>query len=175
MSVILKLLGWTGLPQWALELIVVAVAIVAVDAWWHVHNARLVAEGVQKQRAADTAASLALKSQVDAQTAALAARAAAAEDARAKAESDLAQYRADHPLTGAVRLCPHPAAGGGGLPQGTAAHPGGENPAPAPSVGQPVPAGDSPSAEDRLRLLDAFGALFDFTAGQVTELQGRAR
>lgn len=173
MSIVGKLLGWTGLPQWAVEMIALAIAALIVWGWWVHHNHVLVAQGVSQQQSADNAAKAKLDIETAAKTAALAARVAAAEAQGEKAKYDLDQYRASHPLT-ADRLCGRTAHdSGGGLPGAAGIH-GSGSPAAAPAGGdQPMPAADSPGPADRLRLLDALGALSDGLASQVSGLQAR--
>lgn len=173
MSALLGLFG-LKLPTWVYELIAAAVAALVLHLWWVHHNHVLVAQGVQQQQNADNAAKAVLDSQTAAKTAALAKAVSDAEAQRDQAKQDLDQYRAAHPLT-ADRLCDPPDAHGrgGGLSGAAGIHSGGSQGSAPGQVGQPVPAGDSPSAADRLRLLDAFGALFDDTDRQVDGLQTR--
>lgn len=157
-------------------IVAAGIAALVVHLWWNHHNAALVAQGVHQQQDADDKASALLKQQTDAKTADLKQRVATEEIARAKADLDLADYRRNHPLdVASLRVCgPANAHGsGGGLSGAAGVHGSGSQGSAAGQVGQPVHPGDSPSAEYRLRLLDAFGALFDDTDRQVDGLQTR--
>lgn len=181
LSLVGKLFGWTGAPAWLAEIVVMlvvsGVATGGVALWWHHHKDEWIQEGMHRQQTADDAARVELKRKTDADTAALAARVAAAEKERDQAAKDSDDYRRTHPLSVAdLKLC-NPAAtahgGGGGVHQAAGDHGPGPGGAPAQGVGKPVPAPDSPSPDDRLRLLDALGALLDHVDGQVGVLQTR--
>jgi hypothetical protein len=99
---IAALLGWTKLPQWALELIIIA--IVAGGVWYWQHE-RFEA-GIAAQVAKDTAQTNKIKLETAAETADLKARATTAEQAYDKEQTDNANYRSQHSQS--VRLCAQP-------------------------------------------------------------------
>lgn len=161
---IATLLGWIGLPQWALEL--VALGLVGGSVWlWHheTYESGVAAEvaKVQVQTAKDTAA--------------LTAKANTAEHAHDQELSTLAAYRDAHPEQ-PVRLCLSPNAA---RVQAAPAQSFGSGPI-APTSGiQPVPEGDSGvrtgAGPDISGLLEALAARADEVTAQARELQGRVQ
>lgn len=97
----LALLSWTKLPQWALELILIAVVAGAVWYWQH----HLIHEGVAQQKAADKIESDIVKSQAAAKTKELQDRATTAKEAYDQEHADNLAYREQHPDSQPVRLC----------------------------------------------------------------------
>ena len=123
MSLIGTLLGWTGMPQWALELLAVGVvAAGAVGAFWIYHH-HVYVEGIHAQQVADQRASAKLVAKARAETKAAQAQANAAHDAYLQEVSHEAIAAARHPLP-AVRLCINAHDSGSGLSQASSSHPG---------------------------------------------------
>lgn len=160
LSIIAWVLGKTGLPQWALELIALALAAGAVYAW-HVHTfdagVKSEVQRVELQNAKTTAR--------------LEGKAATAGALHADEDKDLGEFRTAHPVE-PVRLC--------------VAAPSLQTPAAvnisvaAPAIGsdvQPVPAGDSgvrtETGPDISGLLEALAARADQVSAQARELQTR--
>jgi hypothetical protein len=111
---IATLLGWTKLPQWALELIIIAA--VAGGIWYWQHH--LIAEGIAQQKGADAIELQKLKTENDKKSADLQARATTAENARDKEVQDNADFRSTHPMQ-PVRLCLSTNQGHSAVPQTT--------------------------------------------------------
>lgn len=157
---IAALLGWTKLPQWALELL--ALAAVASSVWlWHHETYE---SGVKAEVALVEAANAKT-------TAALTAKATAAEHSHDQELTDLRAYRATSPVQ-PVRLCLSTA-----RLQATPAQPVSGTTAPAAGVVQPVPARDTGvragAGPDIGGLLEALAARADQVAAQARELQSR--
>lgn len=154
------LLGWTKLPQWALEL--VALGLVAGGVWlWH-HEA--FESGVKAEVAK-------VEAQQAKTTAQLEARATTAEHAHDTELNTLRDYRSTHPEQ-PVRLCVSTPS-----VQAPAVVAVGRSAIAAPGVIQPVPAGDSGVREqpgpDIGGLLEALAARADEVTAQARELQSR--
>ena len=116
MSLIATLLGWTGMPQWALELIAVGVvAAGAVGAFWIYHH-HVYVEGIHAQQVADQKASAKAIAKARAETKAAEATAQAAHDAYLNEVAHEQVLAARHPLP-AVRLCLNAYPGGSGVPE----------------------------------------------------------
>lgn len=109
---IAMLLGWTKLPQWAMELIVVGLLGLGFAAY---HRAVL-DKGIEEQQAADAKASQVLQQKAAQKTAALADQADKAEHAHDDELKELAAYRSSHTAQ-PVRLCLNSDGGGVGVPQ----------------------------------------------------------
>ncbi|MGH9724567.1 MAG: hypothetical protein ACRD41_05825 [Candidatus Acidiferrales bacterium] len=116
MSIIATLLGWSKLPQWALELAVIGV-LVAGFAYYH-H--RVYETGITAQQQADTKASAKVEAQAKAQTIAAQNAANAAEEAYRAEINRLAA--AQQPIQ-PVFLCDNAHAGNSGVPGAGAAEP----------------------------------------------------
>jgi hypothetical protein len=157
---IAALLGWTKLPQWAIELI--ALALAAGGVWlWHY-------ETYQSGVKAEVAKVEATQAKV---TAALTAKANTAEHSHDQELNDLRTYRAADPVQ-PVRLClPTPGlqATPAKLDSGTAVASAG--------VVQPVPSGDTGvragAGPDISGLLETLAARADQITAQARELQSR--
>lgn len=176
MSIIGKLLGFTGLPQWVLELALLGLLAAGVSFWWHRHNAAEVQIGVQRQQQEDNEASAELFSQAAALTRMEHDRAVEAETARNEALQTLNTYLSTHRTLNTSQLCrakdTH-SSGQSMSPVGPA-HPGDEATPAAPSVVQPMPGPDNGFTGDRGELLRALGAYADEIAATLTEYQQRA-
>lgn len=169
MSIILKLLGWTGFPTWALELGVMVGIGAGVLYWDHLK----IQEGVHRQQTADNVALQKLRQDAVKQSQALLDRAQKAEGQYAQEHQDSADYRATHPLLGAEQLCNAPHGGSPHLPPGSTPKPGdAATPTPVPVV-PAVPGPDSQRSDDRLQLLSALAALCDDQSALIRELQKR--
>lgn len=164
MSVIALLLGWTKLPAWVQELIVIAglllMLFIGVKLWDH----HIYEQGIAAQQAIDQKNSAADK-------AVLEARATTAEQNYEKSQTDLDTFRNANPI-GAVRLCVPP---GTHLQTRPLVANGGSPVAPAAGV-QQVPAGDSGSGAatagpDISGMLDLLAARADEVDAQAIELQ----
>ncbi|MGC8519961.1 MAG: hypothetical protein ACP5P4_15805 [Steroidobacteraceae bacterium] len=176
MSIVGAVLGWTGLPQWALELIAVGVvAAGAVGAFWLYHH-HVYVEGIHAQQAADQRASAKVIAQARAETKAAVATAQAAHDAYIQEIAHEAVTAARHPLP-AVRLCLDSYPGASSVPQAGAAHPGNAHPGPTPggvpalhASGHRVRAGRGP---DISGLLDLLARRADQVSAELREYQAR--
>jgi len=170
---IAMLLGWTKLPQWALELIVIAAVALAVAAGMH----HLIDVGIERQRAADAVATDKLKAATAAKTAELQARATTAEQAYEKEVNDNIAYNSSHPVQ-PVRLCLAANASGGFMPKAGATHPGDASASTPAANLQPVPAGNSGSGAgaagpDIAHLLDLLAGKADDISAALREYQNR--
>jgi hypothetical protein len=151
-SVIGKLLGFIGLPQWALELLALATVGVVVSVGYR----HIELKGRAQELAVITAAS-----KIDHNK--LQAGVTAAESSRDKTLKDLDSYRADHPDQ-PVQLCLDPTVQARTPPSGP--NTGGSRS--RPSAVQPVPAGDSGGGPRRVGP-DIFGML-DALAARADQL-----
>jgi hypothetical protein len=169
MSIILKLLGWSGLPSWALELLVMGALAGGILYWDHLK----IQEGVTRQRTEDNVALQKLRQDAAKQSQVLLERAQKAEGQYAQEHQDSADYRATHPLLGAEQLCNNPHGGSPHLSAVPTLHPGdAASPAAAP-VGPAVSGPDPQRPDDRLQLLSALGALCDDQSAVIREFQQR--
>lgn len=160
-SIFAKLLGWTGLPQWAIELILVA--LVAAGVWfWHHETFKA---GIAQQVASDNAATLKLKSDVAVETAKLNAKVDLAEHSHDDELQDLRDYRASNPVS--VGVCP-PHGGGAGV---SITAKSGDATSSAGIAVQQVPAGDSQKPRDIGPLLEALAASADSVSADLREYQ----
>ncbi len=176
MSLIGLLLGWTGLPKWATELIAVgAIAAAAVGAFWIYHH-HVYVEGIHAQQLADQRASAKVVAQARAETKAAQAAAAAAHAAYLQEMSHEALTAARHPLP-AVRLCLDAYAGGAGVPEAGTSHPGNAHPGtPGGRVSQ-VPEANRPvrprTGPDIAGLLELLAGRADQVSAVLREYQAR--
>lgn len=176
-SLIFKLLGWTKLPQWALELL--AVGTVALGIWMlHLHTLHVgMAEGIAKQQAADDAASTQLLAQAATETAEKLKVAEAASHAHDQELDSLRQFVIDHPLHGS--LCVQPAAHyrGQGVLETGPAHAGDARSSPSARDLLPLSSRDSsvgpPGAADQLGMLSALAGAADRINATLREFQAR--
>ncbi len=176
MSLIGTLLGWTGMPQWALELIAVgAVAAGAVGAFWIYHH-HVYVEGIHAQQVADQRASAKLVAKARAETKAAEATAQAAHDAYLNEVAHEQVLAARHPLP-AVRLCLDAYAGGPSVPEAGAAHPGNANASSAAGGVSQVPGSNHPvrarPGPDISGLLELLAARADQVSAVLREYQAR--
>lgn len=134
---IATLLGWTKLPQWALELAVIAALAIGFGLYHH----HVLKEGIQAQQEADREAS----AKVEAKAAA--ATKAAQEAANRAQESYRAEVTRNAALAAlplpAVRLCDDTDNRRPGLPEAGAPHSGDASTSPGAGRVRQVPAGDS--------------------------------
>lgn len=97
---IAMLFGWTKLPQWAMELILIGL----LGLGFAIYHRAVIEKGIAEQVAIDNAATIKLQNDTKVQTAALKAQADTAEHAHDNELSELAAYRSAHPQQ-PVRLC----------------------------------------------------------------------
>ena len=176
MSLIGLMLGWTGLPKWATELIAVgAIAAAAVGAFWIYHH-HVYVEGIHAQQVADQRASAKVVAQARAKTKAAQAAADAAHTAYLQEMSHEALTAARHPLP-AVRLCLDAYAGGPGAPEAGAAHPGNAGPSAAAGRVSQVPGANRPvrprTGPDIAGLLELLAGRADQVSAVLREYQAR--
>ena len=170
---IAAVLGWTKLPQWVLELIVLAALGGGIWYWQH----HLIAEGIDQQKAADDAVSKPLIQQAKAETAELRVKATIAEQTHAKEISSLQNLIDSHP-NGAVQLCLDTHGSGSSVRASSAANSGASSTG-TPAAGiQPMPDGNPPSGEGRAGpniepMLTALGAAADRVSAALREFQSR--
>lgn len=170
---IATLLGWTKLPQWALELIVIA--IVAGGIWYWQHS--LIEKGVIEQRIADAAASNKLNADTAKQTANLQARATLAEQAYDKERQDHQVYLDSHPLQ-PVRLCISTAVGRALVSAASAPHSGNEGTGAAAPTLHDLPSGNSSggasaAGPDISPMLELLAGAADKVSAELREFQKR--
>jgi len=181
LSILAALLGWTKLPPWALELIVIGLVAGGIWYWHHATLERGIAQGVAKQVTADDAATAKVKEKAARDTAALRARGEAAEKAYAQAQLDLQAYRSAHPvgpvvLGGVCNDASHDS--GPGLSGTPPAQSGNESSRPNPGPVQPVRAGTRAvgpvrAGRDLGPMLDAFALAADRLSDELREYQSR--
>jgi len=176
MSILFKLFGFTGLPQWAIELgalALVAGAAVGAFALYHHH---VYTAGIAAQQAADQRASAKVIAAAQAQTRIIAARAAHAE-ATYHAEIQSVRTRARHNPIGTVRLCGNATASRGHVPEARAAQPGAARAGAGAGNLQPLPAGNPALRAGRPHnigpLLNALGLAADRCLAVAREWQAR--
>jgi len=174
MSLLAKLLGWTGLPTWALE--VILVLVVAGGVWvYHEHVvSKLISAGRAQQQADDLKALDALKTDRDKQQELIQARAEEAQHAYEQEQADLRAYRITHPDGPPNKLCINtPYRGSPDLHGASAANRGAAaSSAPTPVL-QPLPQANTGSGPDRRRLLDDLAAMADTLSATLRESQHR--
>lgn len=137
---IAAILGWTKLPQWTLELIVIL--IVAGGIWFWQHE-RFEA-GIASQQSADALQTQRLKADAANQTQVLQTRADMAEQDYEQEHKDNLDYRSSHPDQ-PVRLCIAAAASGSSVPKASGSHPGDASAGAAPADVPKVSDGNSSS------------------------------
>ena len=168
MSIIAKLFGWTGLPQWAIELIAILLIAGGVVLSYHYTYHKGVVAGKDAEIAAVKAAS-------DKDHAIQQANITKAEQTHETDQLELDAYRATHPDQ-PVRLCLNstlPARTVAGKPSSPSAWPGAHDV-------QPMPAGDPSGGAERagpdiFGMLDALAARADQVNSDRTELQAIVR
>jgi hypothetical protein len=170
---ITAILGWTKLPQWALELIVIA--LVAGGIWYWQHS--LVEKGIAEQVALDTIASDKLKAETTRLTAELQIKATTAEQAYDKERADNQSYRDSHPIQ-PIRLCISTAIGRALVSAASAPHPGNESTSTAAQNIHDLPSGNSSSGAgaagpDIGPLLDLLANKADQISSELREFQSR--
>lgn len=170
-SIIALLLGRFELPRWAQETIVILAALGALWAVLAWHDHKVYDRGIAAQKQSDAAATASLLKAADIQTKAWQNRATEAEASNAKAQSDLALYRAARPIV--YRVCFDARGSGFGVPGASALDARAQSGTAAASLGKPMPAGNPVISEDRGPLLDAFAALFDTQDDTLREFQVR--
>ena len=176
MSLIGTLLGWTGMPQWALELIAIgAVAAGAVGAFWIYHH-HVYVEGIHAQQVADQRASAKLVAKARAVTKAAQAQANAAHDAYLQEVANEQVVAARHPLP-AVRLCLNAHRGGLRLPEAGTPHSGNAGTSTAPGRVPALPGANHPvrprRGPDISGLLELLAARADQVSAVLREYQAR--
>lgn len=172
MSLIGLLLGRTKLPQWALELIVIA--SLAGGFWWYHHH--VYAQGIAAQQAADNKASAPLIAQANIETKANQAAADAAHDAWMRRISDEKAAVASVPLP-TVRMCIDSYDSGPGVSQAGTTHPGNASTG-APAAGVPqVPRGNpglrGGQGPDISGLLELLARRGDGVSSELAEYKAR--
>jgi hypothetical protein len=166
----LALLSWTKLPQWALELILVAA--VAGGVWYWQHH--LIAEGIAEQKATDAIERRNLEADTAKLTAELQAKATTAEQAYDKEHAANLELK---PI-GSVRLCVATNNSGKILPKTGGTNPGNDSArAATPNVSE-VPSGNNsggPGAAgpDISGMLKIFAARADDVSAVLREFQNR--
>jgi len=166
---IAAILGWTKLPQWALELIVIL--FVAGGIWFWQHE-RYEA-GITAQVTTDAAASAKVKREADAKTATLQLRATTAELAYEQEHQTNLQFQHDHLLSD-VRLCVAAAPSGSHVPASGAVKPGAATAGAAPASVPAMPAGNtSGAAVDIGPMLSSFANSCDEVSAVLREYQQR--
>jgi hypothetical protein len=170
---IAAVLGWTKLPQWALELIVIAAVAGGILYWQH-HE---INKGIALQKAADDKASAPLIQQAKAETAELRVKATMAEQTHAKEMADLQNLTGSH-ANQPVRLCIDSHAGGQGVRPASTGDQGNRSTGSVTASVQPMPNGNSESGAGRdgpdiEPMLTALGAAADKVSAELRELQSR--
>ncbi len=176
MSIVGLLLGWTGLPKWASELVLIGiVAAGAVGAFWLYHH-HVYVEGIHAQQVADQRASAKVVAQARAETKAAQAQANAAHDAYLQEISHEAIAAARHPLP-AVRLCLDAHRGGFSLPEAGATYPGNAGASTAAGGVPALPGADHPvrsrRGPDISGLLELLAGRADQVSAVLREYQAR--
>jgi hypothetical protein len=173
MSVIALIFSWTKLPQWALEIIVIAG--LAGGFWWYHHHVYTL--GLAAQQAADNKASAAVIAQAAAATKAAQDAANRAQESYREEVASNAAAAAARPL-GPVRLCLDSYARGGGMPEAGA--PVGRAQRPSAGAGRVsgVPGGDPRLRQERPgpdleELLGAWAEAADRVSATLRECKAR--
>ena len=171
MSLIGLLLGWTGLPKWATELIAVgAIAAAAVGAFWIYHH-HVYVEGIHAQQVADQRASAKLVAKARAETKAAQATAQTAHDAYLNEVTHEQVLAARHPLP-PVRLCLDAYPGGSGVSQAGTADAGNASASAAAGGVSQVPGADHPV---RARRGPDISGLLELLAGRADQVSAVLR
>lgn len=171
---IAALLSWTKLPQWGMELIMLAAVAGGIFYWQH-HE---IDKGINEQKAADNAALKPLIQQAKDETAQLKVKADMAEQTHAKEMAALQQYHDDNPNQ-PVRLCLNTHSGDNGSVRSASAQNGGNKTTGVTAAGvQPVHDGDNQSGArgagpDIEPLLTALGVAADKVSAELREDQSR--
>lgn len=171
-SILAAIFGWTRLPQWALELLVIAGL---AGGFWFYHR-HVYDTGIQAQQAADQKVSAAAIAQAAVAT-------QAAQDAANRAEESYREEIARNTAAaasraiGPVRVCIDASAGNSGVPKGSASTAGTPS-ASAPSGRIPqMPARDPgirpEQHPDISGLLDLFAQRADDGSAVIREFQSR--
>lgn len=159
MSIIGKLLGWIGLPQWLLELAVVGLALTGYGLWHHkVYEEGIAAKGAE------------VAHQDAAQIKAAQDRATTAEHSHDQELSDLRTYRATHSDVD-VSLCEQPQPDAGVQVAGT--RPVDARGGAGAGVVQPVPTGDNPVRQ--VTTGRPIGGMLDALASRADEVSAQLR
>jgi len=170
--VIAALLGWTKLPQWALELIVLAA--LAGGFWlYHIH---VYDQGIRAQQTADKAVSAKAMAQAAVAT-------QAAQDAANRAEESYREEIASNAAAavarpiGPVRLCIDAHIGGSSVPEASTAHSGDAGSSAStggiPGVPDRDPGLRAQSGHDISSLLGAWADTADKVSAALREYQAR--
>ena len=173
MSILGFFFGWTKLPQWAVELAVIA-ALCLGFALYHHH---VYATGIRAQQETDTAVSAKIEAQAAAATQAAQDAANRAEESYREEIARNAAAAAARPL-GPVRLCIDAHVGGTGVPEGGRAI-AGTSSASAPSGSVPgMPEGNTGLRQERAGpdldgLLGAWADRADQVSATLRESQSR--
>lgn len=170
---IATILGWTKLPQWALELIVIVLIACAIWFWQHERYKA----GINEQQRIDAASTADLIKKTSVQTAALQAKATSAELAYVQEHQANIEYQREHPNI-PVRLCIAAPASGSRVPAGGTAHPGnasaGTGTATVPAVhGGDTSDGTRQAGVDIGPLLNSFALRCDEVGATLREFQKR--
>lgn len=175
-GIIAKLFGFTKLPQWALELLVIGVIVLGI--WmYHLHVVNIsIAKGVAEQKTADEQASKELQQQTDQQSAAKLKAAMDAARVYAKEISTLTQYINDNELHGS--LCqPAPHTGRQVVSTRSPPDSGGDRSAASAGNVQSVPSRDSsvgpPGAADVRGMLSLLAQRADELSARMRKIQAR--
>ncbi len=174
---ILALLGWTKLPQWAMEVIftLLVILIVAAAVWYYGHEHY--ESGIQAQIATDNAERSALIASTAKQTAELQARASTAEKAYADEQAKTANYNVSNPLE-PIRLCNTATSSRGYLPTTGALVGGAKGTGPGTAAIQQMPTGnnslrDESGGRDISGLLESLAESADEVSASLREFQTR--
>jgi hypothetical protein len=174
---ILALLGWTKLPQWAMEVIftLLVILIVAGAVWYYGHEHY--EAGISAQIATDNAERAKLIAANDKKTADLQARATTAEKAYDDEQTKTANYNASNPLE-PIRLCNTATNSGGHLPAAGAPIAGDQSSSSSTAAIQQMSKGnnslrDGPGGRDISGLLESFAQSADEVSASLREFQTR--
>jgi|GEM_PF-6293939 len=159
------LLGWSKLPQWAMELIVIA--IVAGGVWYWQHER--FESGIQEQQLADASARQKLAEDTAKQTALLQIQANVASTAYENEHKANVDYQFSHPVVG-VCLTP---SGRSGVPKASSSKPGNVDSRPATANLPTVPGGDIKSNATVNDLLKNLAMRCDDVSAVLREYQTR--
>lgn len=166
------LLKWTGLPQWAMELVFIGLLGIG----FLIYHRHVLDDGIAKQQAADNAASKILLDKAASETADAKARATMAEQANAKENSSIPVFIDAHPES--VRLCSNAHGSSGSVPASGTKDTGHAGAGAGPASVQPVPDGNSGSGQggsgvDIGPLLQALAGSADKVSSELREYQSQ--